>query len=107
MSDKPSKIQEQLINNLPMILLAGGAIYFAGRILKQAGQTADGITQALQLKKADAQVKSEQQAQAAIDKYTTEVLKKVKPTRPDGFWAVWLFPYYLALGFQPSAATPR
>jgi len=43
MSDKSSKIQEQLLNNLPMILLAGGAIYFAGRILKQAGQTADGI----------------------------------------------------------------
>ena len=87
MSDKSSKIQEKLLNNLPMILLAGGAIYFAGRILKQAGQTADGIAQALQLKKADAQVQSEKQSQAAIDKYTTEVLKKVKPTRPDGFWA--------------------
>ena len=87
MSDKSSKIQEQLLNNLPMILLAGGAIYFAGRILKSAGQTADDIAQALQLKKADAQVQSEKQSQAAIDKYTTEVLKKVKPTRPDGFWA--------------------
>lgn len=87
MSDKQSNIQAQIINNLPMLFLAGGAIYFAGRILKQAGQTADGIAQALQLKKADAQVKSEQQSQTAIDNYATEVLKKLKPTRPDGFWA--------------------
>ena len=87
MSEKSAKIQEQLLNNLPMILLAGGAIYFAGRLLKQAGQTADGIAQALQLKKADAQVKSEKQSQAAIDQYAIEIVKKIKPTRPDGFWA--------------------
>lgn len=87
MSEKSSKIQEQIINNLPMILLAGGAVYFAGRILKSAGKTADDIAQALQLKKSEAQVQSEKQSQAAIEKYTSEILKKMKPTRPDGFWA--------------------
>lgn len=87
MSEKTSKLQDQIINNLPMILLAGGAVYFAGRILKSAGQTADDIAQALQIKKSETQVQSEKQAQAAIEKYTTEVLKKMKPTRPDGFWA--------------------
>lgn len=87
MSEQSSKVQEQIINNLPMILLAGGAVYFVGKILKSAGKTADEIAQALQLKKADAQVKSEEQSQAAIDRYSSEVLKKQKPTRPDGFWA--------------------
>lgn len=87
MSENSNRLQEQLISNLPMLLLAGGAIYFVGKILKGAGQTADGIAQALQLKKSDEQVKSEQQSQAAIDRYVSETQQKQKPTRPDGFWA--------------------
>ncbi len=87
MSENGNKIQEQLISTLPMLLLAGGAIFLVSKILKGAGQTADNIAQALQLKKSDEQVRSEQQSQAAIEKYVSEVQQKQKPTRPDGFWA--------------------
>lgn len=87
MSENSNKIQEQLITTLPMLLLAGGAIFLVSRILKSAGNTADDIAQALQLKKSDEQVKSEQQSQAAIDRYVKEVQQKQQPTRPDGFWA--------------------
>lgn len=87
MSENSNKLQEQLVNNLPMLLLAGGAIFIVSKILKSAGQTADSMAQALQLKKSDVQVKSEQQSQAAIERYVDDVSKKVKPTRPDGFWA--------------------
>lgn len=87
MSENGNKLQEQLISTLPMLLLAGGAIFLVSKILKGAGQTADSIAQALQLKKSDEQVRSEQQSQAAIEKYVSEVQLKQKPTRPDGFWA--------------------
>ncbi|PZF71562.1 hypothetical protein [Taibaiella soli] len=87
MPENSNKLQEQLISTLPMLLLAGGAIFLVSKVLKGAGQTADGIAQALQLKKSDEQVRSEQQSQAAIEKYVTEVQQKQKPTRPDGFWA--------------------
>lgn len=87
MSESSSKVKEQLISTLPMLLLAGGAVFLVSRILKGAGKTADQIAQALQLKKSDEQVKSEKQSQAAIDRYVTEVTKVQKPTRPDGFWA--------------------
>ncbi|MBN9482183.1 MAG: hypothetical protein BGO70_16545 [Bacteroidetes bacterium 43-93] len=87
MTGNGNKLQEQLMSNLPMLLLAGGAIYLASKILKGAGQTADSIAQALQLKKSDEQLKSERQSQQAIERYTDDVLKKQKPTRPDGFWA--------------------
>lgn len=87
MSAKRSEIQGQLISNLPMIILAGGTLYLASKILKGAGQTADEIAQALQLKKSDEQVKSETQSQEAIERYVNEMPKKQKPTRPDGFWA--------------------
>ncbi|MBS1773917.1 MAG: hypothetical protein JST82_13750 [Bacteroidetes bacterium] len=87
MPDNHSEIQQQLISNLPMILLAGGAIYLTSKVINGAGQTADEIAQALQLKKSDVQVKSEKQAQEAIDRYVNEVQQKQKPTRPDGFWA--------------------
>jgi hypothetical protein len=87
MSEESPKLQEQIIKNLPMILLAGGAVYFVNKILNKAGKTVDDIAQGLQLKKADEQVKSEQQSKEAIDRYTTEIQKKQKPTRPDGFWA--------------------
>jgi hypothetical protein len=87
MSENGSKLQEQLINNLPMLLLAGGAIFMVSKMLKSAGQTANDIAAALQLKKSDVQIKSEQQSQAAIEKYVAEVSLKMKPTRPDGFWA--------------------
>lgn len=70
-----------------MLLLAGGAVFLAFRILKGAGQTADGIAQALQLKTSDAQVKSERQSQEAIDRYVAEAPKKQQQSQPDGFWA--------------------
>jgi hypothetical protein len=87
MSENSNKLQEQLISTLPMLLLAGGAVFLVSKVLKGAGQTADSIAQALQLKKSDEQVRSEQQSQAAIEKYVIEVQQKQKPTRPDGFWA--------------------
>lgn len=87
MSDNSNRLQEQLINNLPMLLLAGGAIVIVSKLLKSAGQTADNVAQALQLKKSDIQVQSEKQSQAAIERYVDDVSKKQKPTRPDGFWA--------------------
>ena len=87
MSENSNKFQEQLMNNLPMLLLAGGAIFLVSKVLKGAGQTADSIAQALQLKKSDDQVKSEQQSQAAIDRYVADVQKKQQPTQPDGYWA--------------------
>ncbi|OSZ81920.1 hypothetical protein CAP35_01220 [Chitinophagaceae bacterium IBVUCB1] len=87
MQESGSKLQEQLLQNLPMILLAGGAIYLASKIIKGAGHTADEIAQALQLKKSDEQVRSEKQSQEAIERYVNEVPQKQKPTRPEGFWA--------------------
>ena len=87
MADKRSEIQGQLISNLSLILPAGGTLYFAPKILNGAGQTADEIAQALQLKKSDEQVKREKQSPEAIERYVNEMPKKQKPTRPDGFLA--------------------
>ena len=87
MSESNNKMRDSLINNLPLILLATGAVYFVGKILKTAGQTANEMAQALQLKKADEQLQAEKLAKNAIDNYPNEILKKIKPTRPEGFWA--------------------
>ncbi|GAA4457034.1 hypothetical protein [Rurimicrobium arvi] len=87
MSESSNKLKEQFVNTLPMLLLAGGAIYLVSKVLKGAGETADSIAQALQLKKSDEQVKSEQRSSAAIEQYVNDVQKVQKSTRPDGFWA--------------------
>jgi hypothetical protein len=87
MSENSSKLQEQLISSLPMLLLAGGAIFLVNKILKGAGSTLKDVGQGLTIFKTDEQVKSEQQSRAAIEKYVDEVQKTQKPSRPDGFWA--------------------
>jgi hypothetical protein len=83
-----SDLKQQFIGNFPVLILAGGAVFLAWRILKGAGQTADQVAQALQLKKADAQVKAEKQAQEAIDQYASEALAKQKQSQPNGYWAM-------------------
>lgn len=87
MPESSNRTQEQLISILPMLLLAGGVVFLASRVLKGAGDTANSIAKALQLVKSDEQLRSEKQSQEAIEKYLSEATKVQKPTRADGFWA--------------------